>query len=100
MLRLLSYILILLTCASCFNSQAVSPDLLQVQKELDQVMMKRGEFEQIKLERIEGLRDDLFAIGKLSLKVDILLQLIDEYKKYQIDSAIKYTLELIQVGRL
>lgn len=99
MLRLLSYILILLTCASCFNSQAVSPDLLQVQKELDQVMMKRGEFEQIKLERIEGLRDDLFAIGKLSLKVDILLQLIDEYKKYQIDSAIKYTLELIQVGK-
>lgn len=98
MLRLLSYILILLTCTSCFHSRD-APDRLEFQTELDQVMVLRDAYERAKLEKIEGLRDDLLIARNLSSKVDILLQLIDEYKKYQIDSAIKYSLELIEVGK-
>lgn len=96
--RLLLYTLILFTCVSCSNAQEDS-GFFEIQKDLDQVMSLRDEYEEIKLKRIDELREDLLVERELSFKVDILLNLIKEYKKYQIDSAIRYSLELIQVGK-
>jgi len=79
---------LLFSSSLCLSTAA---ELDSVQRQLTQVLRNSERFEQNKLRKIEGLKSSLRRAQAIEQKQEILLQLIQEYRKYQIDSAISYT---------
>lgn len=75
---------------SCLFCGSVRADVDSVQRELEQVLRTSERFEQNKLRKIEGIKNSLRRNQTIVQLADLLFQLIQEYRKYQIDSAINY----------
>ncbi|MBD1433943.1 hypothetical protein H8B06_13980 [Sphingobacterium sp. DN00404] len=78
---------------SCWFCCSAGTDVDSVQRELEQALRDRERFEQHKLRKIEGIKRNLKRNPVIAQQADLLFQLIQEYRKYQIDSAIRYTLQ-------
>lgn len=87
----------LFCCAIC---STVSAHVDSVQRELTHVLLAKERFEQNKLRKIEVLKNSLRRTQTLEQKQDILLRIIHEYRKYQIDSAIRYTQQYKNVAEI
>lgn len=79
---------ILFSCWFCCSVQA---HVDSMQRELGQVLRTSERFEQHKLRKIEGIKSSLRRNQTIEKREDLLFQIIQEYRKYQIDSAISYT---------
>jgi DNA-binding CsgD family transcriptional regulator len=71
----------------CCSAQTA---LDSVQRELEYVLRTSQQFEQHKRRKIEAIKSNLRSEHTLEQRSDLLFQLIQEYRKYQIDSAIRY----------
>ena len=76
---------------SCWFFCFAQTNVDSVQRELEQTLRNSERFEQHKLKRIEGIKNRLRRNQAIAQRTDLLFQLIQEYRKYQIDSAISYT---------
>lgn len=75
---------------SCLLCTIARASVDSVQRKLEQTLHNSERFEQHKLRKIEGLKSRLRHNHVSDQQADILFELIEEYHKYQIDSAIRY----------
>ncbi|WP_437920943.1 DUF6377 domain-containing protein [Sphingobacterium sp. LRF_L2] len=95
MLISIRFIILFLSLGIVRFAQA-GPD--SVLRELSQVLLNQESFERVKLLRIEQTKDLFFKETVMTKKLELAFQLSNEYRKYQIDSAIKYTQLYLKMG--
>ena len=91
---LLSLILLMLT--SCGSDSGTASSLMD---ELEQAIKDRPVYAKQREDRISQLKDELWKQSADSMKFDIYAKLLDEYKCYNVDSALSYASRRLDMSR-
>lgn len=83
-----------------WGAQAVTPATDSLLKALDKVIQERPLYNARKIEQIDLLKRSLQRSSSLEEEFELSLEIFEEYKTFQLDSALKYVNHTLEISKL